>query len=326
MSRFFHILPPVLFSLITISGAAWSATALWLNTDGAMRTFALALLVALTLGALRVQFHKRRLGWALLAITALAVLGWYQTITPRADRHWAPDVAHGVTARVSGDQVTLSNLRDFEWQDRATATQAWVSQTYDLTQLDSVDMFTSVWGNPDIAHLLVSFGFADGEQVAFSVEIRREADEVFSELGGFFRQFELVLIGAKERDIVKLRADHRGEDVRMFPVDLSPEHRRQMFMSYVALAHDLEAEPQFYNTISANCTTVVYGLARNLQSDLPIDSSLILSGRLPQYLENLGVLGGEGSLQDRYDAALLPAGAEALHPGLSYSQAIRAGR
>jgi hypothetical protein len=111
--------------------------------------------------------------------------------------------------------------------------------------------------------------------------------------------------------------------VRRFPVTLTAEQRRDMFMSYVALAQDLERQPQFYNTIAANCTTVVYGLARTLKSDLPIDLSLILSGRLPHYLEDLGVLGGEGDMQSRFDAALLPTGADQAYPDLSYAQSIR---
>ena len=324
MTHFFiRFLPSLILFLAILALTLWSAMAIWLNASGLLRVVLLVGIFASALGAWILQRHKRRLAWGLWSLTALVVLGWYQTIQPRHDREWAADVAHGVQARVAGDIVTLSNLRDFDWQDRDTAQERWVAQSYDLTQLTSVDMFTSVWSNPDIAHLLVSFGFADGEHVAFSVEIRREAHEVFNEIGGFFRQFELVLIGAKERDIVQLRVDHRGEAVRRFPVTLTAEQRRDMFMSYVELAQDLEQQPQFYNTIAANCTTVVYGLARTLKSDLPIDLSLILSGRLPHYLEDLGVLGGEGDMQSRFDAALLPTGADQAYPDLSYAQSIR---
>ncbi|WP_328593410.1 Lnb N-terminal periplasmic domain-containing protein [Tritonibacter aquimaris] len=214
-------------------------------------------------------------------------------------------------------------MRDFDWQNTITATERWITQDYDLEQLESVDMLTSVWGNPYIAHLLVSFGFADGKRVVFSVEIRREEGERFSEIGGFFRQLELVLIAATERDTVKLRTDYCGEEVRMLPVNLTADQRRAMFMSYVGLAQDLERKPQFCNTITANCTTVVYGVARNQKSDLPLRQSLILSGRLPQYLEDLGVLGGEGTLQKCHEAALLPGPSKRKQSDLLYSQAIR---
>lgn len=323
MSRFLRFTFHGLFVLIVLAGAAWSATAIWLNLDETARYIALGLLGAVTLATLWVRFVRRRYGWAALGLSTLAVMSWYQTIEPRDDRNWAPDVAHGVTARIAGDVVTLSNLRDFDWQTPKQAEERWITQSYDLDKLDSLEMLTSVWDNPDIAHLLVSFGFTDGEHVVFSVEIRREADEEFSEIGGFFRQFELVLIGATERDIVRLRTDVRREEVRLFPVKLTPEQRRTMFMSYVNLAQDLEQKPRFYNTIAANCTTVVYTLARSLKSDLPIRKSLILSGRLPGYLDELGVLDGEGTVQDRQNAALIPANVHNDHPDMTYSEAIR---
>ncbi|WP_417806925.1 DUF4105 domain-containing protein [Thioclava sp.] len=317
---FFH----ALFALLVIGGAAWSATALWLHLAGGVRIAALAVLALTALGAFVARYNRRRLGWLVLAAGALIVGGWYQTITPRDNRDWAAEVSRGVTAQVEGNRVTLSNIRDFDWHSKTDATQRWITKTYNLDQLASLEMITSVWDNPDIAHLLVSFGFDDGEHVVYSVEIRREEGEKFNEVGGFFRQFELVLIGATEQDIVRLRTDVRHEEVRLYPVNLTPKQRREMFMSYVSLAQRLEKKPEFYNTISANCTTAVYRLALSLKSDLPVNWRLVMSGRLPEYLDALGVLGGQGSVDERRTNALIMANAQGEHPGLSYSQAIRA--
>lgn len=323
MPRIFRLSGHVIFALMVLTGAAWSAIALWLHLAGPARPAALGALALAAIGALAARWRKRRFGWVVLTLAALAVGGWYQGITPSEARDWAREVSRGVTARVEGETVTLSNIRDFDWQSRSEATPRWITRSYDLSQLESVDMVTSVWDNPDIAHLLVSFGFSDGAHVVYSVEIRREAGEAFREIGGFFRQFELVLIAATERDILRLRTDHRGEEVRMYPVLLTPAQRRAMFLSYVELAQELEREPRFYNTLAANCTTVVYRLARGLKPDLPVNEKLVLSGRLPEYLHALQVLGGDGDLPERRAAALLPVHAEAAHPGRTYSQAIR---
>ncbi|THD84740.1 DUF4105 domain-containing protein [Aliigemmobacter aestuarii] len=313
-----------LFALAVLGGAAWAGMAFWLHLPGAARWGALAALALAAIAAVALRLRSARAGWAVLAVSALVVGGWYQTITPRDDRVWDIDVSRGVKARIDGDRVTLSDLRDFRWASETQADAVWTERTYDLTRLDSVDMLTSVWDSPDIAHLLVSFGFADGEHVVFSVEIRREKGESFNEVGGFFRQFELVLIGATERDIVRLRTNHRKEEVRLYPVTLTPDQRRALFLSYVGLAQDLEAAPRFYNTLTANCTTTVYSLARVLKSDLPVDERLILSGRLPEYLDDLGVLGGEGSVGDRRQAALITPRAQAVPEGADFSAAIRA--
>lgn len=324
MARTFRIFGFSLFALVALLGAAWAATAVYVQLSGAPRFLGWALILAALVIAGVARTRARRLGWAVLAIAALGTLGWYQTITPREDRIWANDVAHGVKARVAGDIVTLSDLRDFDWITEDEAHERWITRSYDLSKLTRVDMLTSVWDNPEIAHLLVSFGFEGSDPVVFSVEIRKEKGEEFSEIGGFFRQFELVLIGATETDIVKLRTDYRQEDVSLYPVDLTPEQRREMFMAYVGLAQRLEARPEFYNTITANCTTVVWQLAHVLKSDLPIDRRLILSGNLPEYLQSLGALGGNGTITERRAAAAISAKARALPAGADYSAGIRA--
>lgn len=324
MARIFRFLGLLTFVLIALAGTAWSATALWLHLTGAGRILAIALLLGALLLALFARWRSFRQGWTVLGAAALIVAGWYMTITPQQDRDWALDVSRGVKAQTEGDTVTLSDLRDFAWQSPTEADRRWITRSYDLSQLETVDMMTSVWDNPEIAHLLVSFGFAGGEHVVFSVEIRREANEVFNEIGGFFRQFELVLIGATEQDIVKLRTNYRQEEVRLYPINLDAAQRRELFMAYIRLAERLEARPQFYNTLLANCTTVVYGLAQVLKPDLPIDRRLILSGRLPEYVEALGVLGGNGTVDERRAAALITPKAQATGDDTDFSAAIRA--
>ncbi|WP_417278528.1 DUF4105 domain-containing protein [Celeribacter sp.] len=323
MTRSMKYLAHVLFVLIVLASTAWSATALWLHLTGGLRVGALGALIAMALTALILRFKRgRRLGWATLALGGLAVAGWYQTITPEQTRDWAMDVSKGVRAEVEGDHVRLANIRDFEWQSKTEATPRWITEDYDLNDLETVDMITSVWDNPDIAHLLVSFGFASGENVVFSVEIRREANEEFNELGGFFRQFELVLIAATERDIVKLRTNYRKEQVRLYPVHLSAEQRRTMFLSYVELAQRLEEKPSFYNTITANCTTSVWALALALKPDLPMDERLILSGRLPDYLTDLGVIDAAPA-EERDENALITPLAQNDTGEASFSDVIR---
>ncbi|MBD3785908.1 MAG: DUF4105 domain-containing protein [Sphingomonadales bacterium] len=324
MARTVRIFGFSVFALVALLGSAWAATAIWVQLAGPARGIGWALIAAALIAAGLARARSRRLGWAVLALAAAVTLGWYQTITPREDRLWATEVSRGVKAQVAGDIVTLSDIRDFNWITPDQATERWITRSYDLSKLASLDMITSVWANPDIAHLLVSFGFEGGEQVVFSVEIRKEQGEAFNEIGGFFRQFELVLIGATETDIVKLRTNLRQEDVSLYPVDLTPEQRREMFMAYVALAQRLEAGPEFYNTITANCTTVVWRLAHVLKNDLPIDRRLILSGNLPEYLQSLGALGGIGSMAERRAAAAISAKARALPPGADFSAGIRA--
>ena len=278
---------------------------------------------AAAITALALRVRSRRNAWLALSLSALVVGIWYQTIQPRQDRIWTADVAHSVTADINDDQITLHNVRDFNWTTDTVATPVWEDRTYNLADLTSTDMITSVWDDPKIAHLIVSFGFADNRHIAFSVEIRKEQGESFSTVGGFFRQFELVLIAADENDIVRVRTNLRKEDVHLFPVKLNEAQRRTLFLSYLGLGNDLAKTPEFYNTVTANCTSAVYRLVQVIKPDLPLDYRLLYSGLLPEYIDELHGLPGDMPMAQRRLAAAITAKAQSIMPGQDYSALIR---
>ena len=104
-------------------------------------------------------------------------------------------------------QITLHNVRRFSGTTASRATPKWQDRSYNRTGLTSTDRITPVSDNPDSAHLIVSFGCPDNRYTAFSVEIRKERGESLSTVGGFFRQFELILIAADENDIIRVRTN-----------------------------------------------------------------------------------------------------------------------
>src|SRR3546814_6179051 len=91
---------------------------------------------------------------------------------------------------VAGSVVTLDNVRNFEWRSTTDYTPCWETRRYDLDALCSVDMLLSYWMGPLTANTLVSFGFRDGRNLAFWIEIRKERGEAYSTLGGFYPQSE----------------------------------------------------------------------------------------------------------------------------------------
>lgn len=323
LRRFGRSLGHLGFVLLLALGTAWTATALYIQLHGWVQITAWVALGFAVLAVLILRFGKRRLGWLGLTIVALAVGGWYMTIHPSQDRDWALDVAHGVTGRVTGDLVKLNNVRNFDWTSDLEAIPHWESRSYDLSKLESVDMITSTWGDPNIAHLIVSFGFQGGDHVDFSVEIRKEKHESFSSIGGFFRQFELVLIAADEADVVKVRTNYRGEDVHLFPVNLDTAQRRALFLRYIAFGNQLAEAPVFYNTVTANCASTVYNLVEVIKPDMPLDSRLLFSGQLPEYIDELGGLPGDLPMDQRRKLAAISAVAQSWQPGQDFSARIR---
>ena len=270
------------------------ALAFWFQLGGGWRIAMLGGLACVSVGlaALWLKSMDRAL-WIGVGVILLGWGAWYGSLRPGKDRDWAADVAYGVTGTVDADTVILHNVRDFHWTTASDFTPHWEDRTYRLSNLRTMDLISSVRASPSFAQTLVSFGFADGRHVVFSAEIRRSRDQAYSSLGSFFRMFDLVLIAADERDIVRLRTDVRSEWVSLFPLDIPPDQMRGAFLSFVTLGNDLAARPRFYNTLTTNCTTVVWRLARSIAPGLPLDWRVLASGHLPEYLHDLGVLAPE---------------------------------
>jgi len=281
---------------------------------------------ALAAGALAVLWWRRsRAFWGLLAAVVAVSAVWYSTIRPSNDRIWAPDVEFGVTGTVDGDIVTLSHVRDFDWSTPDTFTGGWQTREYRLSELTSVDLISSVWANPAIAHTLMSFGFADGTHVVFSAEIRKQKGEAFTAIGGFFRKFDLVLIAADERDILRLRTDVRHERVSLYPLTAPPDMMQRMFLNLVTLGNELAATPRFYNTATTNCTTVLWQMAREVEPGLPLDRRVFLSGFIAGYLQRVGLLPADVPLaQIEADALVSPVGPSGPDSA-AFSARLRAG-
>jgi hypothetical protein len=223
---------------------------------------------------------------------------WWQRIPPSNDRIWADDVARMTTGKVIGNRVTLFNVRNFDWRTNSDYVQRWETRDYDLDHLKSVDMIMSYWQGPAIAHMLISFGFDGGEHVVFSVEIRRQKSQRYSEIGGFFKEFALSVIAADERDVIRVRTNVRGEDDYLYSLRMPLTAMRSLFIAYVEEANTLVHAPRFYNTVTVNCTTLVYHMMQRIVGHLPMDYRVLFSGYLPGYVYQVGGLDSRYALEE----------------------------
>lgn len=280
-------------TLIIILSSLWAGMALWFQLPWPVsgRVAMIGVWVGAVLAVLWLMWTSRA-GWGLAGYALLFILLmlWWGRLEPTHERDWADDLARITTGTLDGDRVTLDNVRNFEWHAREEYDIGWETRHYDLRQLRSVDLITSQWGMPGIAHILVSFGFEDGEFITFTVEIRRERDESFSAIGGFFKQFELNVLASDERDAVRVRSNIREEDTHIYRVEM-PEHAmRDLFVAYVEEANQLAGEARFYHTVTANCTIIVYNMMEQIVDGLPMDARLLLSAYLPSYIKEVGGL------------------------------------
>jgi Domain of unknown function (DUF4105) len=308
--------------------AAWGGCALWYRAsdETTLKVLSAALWTAFSLVVLMALWQGRAiLGLAAYTIGLLGLLLWWYRLRPSNDRVWADDVARMTAGTVSGSVVTLHNVRNFAWRTNSDYTQRWETRSYELDRLDSVDMIMSHWTGRMIAHMLISFGFEGGGYVAFSVEIRREKQQSFSEIGGFFKEFELSVIAADERDVIRVRTNVRGEDAFLYRLVMPAAAMRALFLGYVDEANRLVQTPRFYNTITVNCTTLVYHMMKRIAGRLPMSYRVLLSGYMPEYVYSIGRLDSRYSLAQLRENGHLTERAKRADLSATFSEDIRLG-
>jgi len=230
------------------------------------------------------------IGLALLVVGGAVFLA---TMRPRADRAWVPQHAVMTHADVRGSSVGLHRMRNFTYAAEDRFTPAYADRTYDLDKLESVwfivTPFSKHWRGP--AHTFVSFGFADSQYVAISVEARREPGETYGPLVGLFKQFELIYVIGDERDLIGSRAAFGGYDVYVYPIRTTRERIRALFVEMLTRASALASSPEFYNTLTNNCTSNVVAHVNHIAPRrVPRGIKTILPGYADEVAYSLGLI------------------------------------
>jgi hypothetical protein len=308
--------------------AAWAALALYLGPPQsafwALGVAAVGLMAAISAVLPRLRWWPL----ALFAVAWIAFLLRWSAVQPSNDRDWQPDVAVLPFATFDGDLVTIHNIRNFDYRTETDYTPRYYDKTYDLRQLDSVDLIAVYWMGDAIAHIMASFGFAGQDFVAVSIETRKERGETYDTLKGFFRQYELIYVVGDERDLIRLRTNYRKdppEEAYLYRTNAPPENVRRLFLSYFQKINELKERPSFYNTLTTNCTTNVLMHTKVNPGKQAYSWKILLSGYTPLYAYELGRLDTRLPFEELKRRSHINAAAQAADQAADFSQRIRAG-
>jgi hypothetical protein len=215
----------------------------------------------------------------------LLPLAAFHLMRPSNERPWQPDVAQPPIAEINGDLVTVYNVRNCVYQSETDYKVALETRHYDLSKLRTADLFLVDWGLHKVVHTMVSFGFADGQYLCFSIETRKEVGESYSAVKGLFRQYEVIFVAADERDLVGLRTTFRqGETVRLYRLVKSPVAAiRATFVDYLAKLNRLKREPEWYNAVTGNCMVGFFQIARHHSARGSWHWSILLNGYIDKF-------------------------------------------
>lgn len=304
----------------------WALGAIYFDFPvAALRTSAaIGLLAALLVGVI----WLRRQVWKLSLLFAafIIVLVWWLTLKPSNERDWQPDVAQLAWAEISGDDVTVHNVRNCNYRIENDFDVNWETRFVKLSQVAGLDLAIMYWGSPYMAHPIASFRFADALPLCFSIETRKTVGQAYSALRGLYRQYTLIYIVADERDSIRVRSNYRhGEDVYLYRTTASPQQARARFLEYIDAINSLRDRPRWYNALTTNCTTSIR-TQRPAAERAPWDWRLLVNGKADELLyERKMIATGGLSFPKLKQRSLINQRARAADQDPNFSAVVREG-
>lgn len=195
----------------------------------------------------------------LLAIGLFCFLLWQAIKKPETTADWRSELAVQSTAEFKGDVVLVKNVRNFRYSStEENNTVSYYDQEYDLNNISRAWFIVTPFKSRNYAaHTFLSFEFSDGKYLTITIEARKKKGQNYSLLLGALRTYPLIYIAADERDAIMLRADVRKDDVYLYPVKATPPQVRLLFVDMLNKMNSLVEKPEWYNTFTANCTSMI---------------------------------------------------------------------
>ncbi len=322
----FRISAWLAWRIFILGFVVWASLAVFYSNlpTSSLRSAAAALFACAVI-ALRLRIRPHWLArWTVVGLCA-AVVVWYFLIPPSNDRDWQPDLAVLPYADIQGDQVTVHDIRNCDYRSESDFTVRHYDKSFDLAQLRSVDLYLVYWGSPLIAHTMLSFGFADGSQLCFSIETRKEKGEAYSAIKGFFRQYELTYVVGDERDLVRLRTNFRGEQVYLYHLQTDLPTARLVLLDYLKEVNRLKNQPEWYNALTSNCTTNIRGHTYPYARKSRWNWRLLANGYVDELAYSVGTLDQSLPFEELKARSLINDRAKAANGAPDFSARIRAG-
>lgn len=284
----------------------------------------------------RLTGNGRLLSWA-IGITVLATACGCQKLNlpnlndhlrPSNNRDWKPEVATTPYAEIDDNRITLRNIRNCKYVTAEDYVVDYYDRQIKLPDIQTVDFVVVPFKQtPRLAHTMISFGLADGSYLAVSVEVRTERGEKYNVMLGTAGKFELIYVLSDERDVIRLRTRYRDSDVYIYPTVASPEQSQALFADVIKRVNKLAVEPEFYHSITNNCTTNVAAHVNEISPNkITYGWKVLLPGLSAKYAYDLGLLDNRVPFEDLTEIALINDLAEANFDDPLFSQKIRSRR
>jgi hypothetical protein len=249
-------------------------------------------------------------------------------VYPSNDRNWTPEMARLAWARTSGSRIKVHNIRNNQYVTETEFVPQYYDREFDISQIQSVDYIVVPFDDqPNLAHTMLSFGLDDGSYISVSAEVRKEVGETYNVFKGLARQYELMYVVGDERDLVRLRSNFRGNNVYAYPTVANAAQAQRLFSSMMGRVNKLAAKPEFYNTLTNNCTTNIRRHINEIKPNRIANAwQVLLPGHSDKYAYDLGLLDQRIPFEDLKSLAHVNRLASQSQDSEDFSNQIRTSR
>lgn len=267
------------------------------------------------------------------ALVALSLASGCQTaqkmVAPSQHRDWEPYYAVLPTAEFQGSRVNIQNVRYCKYIDADTYVPDWYDKSFDVRDIRAVDFVLMPFpGNPALAHTQISFEIAPAnaplDYLVVSAEVRKEKGETYGPVKGSTRQFELTYVVADERDSILSQTNFKDRDVYLYRSTATPEKAQRLFRDVMARVNGLAAKPEFYDTLTNNCTTnIIEHINRVQPRRVTYDYRVWLPGLSDKLAYDQGLIVRRGTFEQTKTAAYVNPKAQQYTGREDFSTLIR---
>jgi len=204
---------------------------------------------------------------------------------------WREQYSQLPAIHLDDDLIKVDNLRDFRYNsDTSIATVNFKQETYHLSKMQQVWFGISHFGPRGLAHVFLSFEFADDKYLVVSIEARlKKKHKGYNALRGLIGTYTKTIVLSTEQDVIGLRTHIRKERVYLYPLKISELYTKALLLNYLGRAQSLNVKPSFYNSILDNCLTSLLEDSHDYDSVVTWMDRRIL---LPGYSDELAYEGG----------------------------------
>ncbi len=249
----------------------------------------------------------------------------FQNKPPVDQKNWRPDLAIQAYAEFQGKDVLIKHVRDCRYRSESDYDVRHYDLRFTLNDVKSVDfLIVPFRETPLLAHTMLSFGLQDGRHFIISVEARLGQGQTYTAAAGTGKNFELIYVIGDERDLIPLRTIVRKVDVYLYRGRATPQQAQDLLVDMLDRANKLQRSPEYYETISNNCTTNIVNHINKLRpGEIPFDLRTVLPGHSDRLAYELGLLEIDGPFEPARQRARITELANRFAGSEDFSSKIR---